>query len=122
MNKVIKISLFVIIIIIVVLVSLSLWNFFISNNKIFRELEITKVKSQYYIDEDVIISGVSLKGKDVTFFWDENMAQVISDKNGKWIANFGKMKEGSYNIEIISEDFSGGKISKTVPILINYNE
>ena len=106
-----KIPLKILIIILAAAILLTV-GYFIFQDKIFNNqkyqsfegLRITKIKSEYGINENIVVSGEAKNNSEITFLWNGKIGMGKSDNKGAWIVNFGKMPEGKYALGVIADD------------------
>jgi hypothetical protein len=92
--------------------------------KIYTELtkiEINKNNKYkvYTSDQDIILSGTSVPLKEIVVFFGDRVGLAESDKNGKWVINFGDMPEGKYSLQLITDSSSNSRSIATAHIVVN---
>lgn len=68
------------------------------------EINITKIKNFYGVDEDIIIEGTINEPAEVIFYWDRKYGLMKTGGNDKWAVNLGKMSLGSHSIILMAKD------------------
>ena len=73
----------------------------------------------YTSDQNIILSGTSVPSKEIVVFFGDKVGLAESDKNGKWVINFGDMPEGKYGLQLITDSSQDSRSIATAHIVVN---
>lgn len=68
-----------------------------------EQVKISKIKSSYAINEDVIIGGTAKDNSDIFIFFNKKVSRIKADGNGNWSVNLGKVPEGKYGFQALAK-------------------
>jgi len=71
------------------------------------EIKITYIKEKYSPEEEVILSGKTESGAEVSFYLDQQYTSFKADSNGEWLISLGKLSLGEHKIELVPKDAAG---------------
>lgn len=86
--------------------------------KSIQKVKITNIKSQYSINEEVIISGFAKENTKIIIYYGKRMGLLVSDSKGKWVANLGRLPVGKYPFQVLSDDSEENRSTDTAQIVV----
>ena len=82
------------------------------------EVKITYIKSQYHIDEEVMLGGTTEPNIPLIFVWDGQYGIAKADAYGNWFITLSTMPAGSHPIIIRAIDLAGNRKDNAATFLV----
>jgi len=81
-----------------------------------NETDKTRV---YSSAEDIILGGTAAKESEIILSWNGGLGLTESNENGEWSVNLGKMSEGKYSLQVVSNDLPNIQSIATAQITVD---
>lgn len=94
---------------------------FITLQTLAPALTVDKTQISLTSDAEVVLSGTASPGAEIFFTFGDKYGITVTDSNGKWQANLGKMSAGTKTVFIITSDSVGNVSNLQVTVVIKQN-